>query len=112
VVLRARVIANVPPARRTWARSKVRITQRSRPRWSSVSAGRSYDAIVASSFRNVASVASITLAILTASTPLALFPHLHVDEDFAPPIDLANDEFVHVGPALALRFRHAGANVG
>jgi len=32
------------------------------------------DAIVASSFRNVASVASIALAILTASTPAGVIP--------------------------------------
>jgi hypothetical protein len=40
----------------------------------------------------------------------ALFAHLHIDEDLAPPIDFADHEFLHVGSALTLRFRHAGAN--
>jgi hypothetical protein len=64
----SRVIANVSLARWSWAQSKVRITQRSHSR------RQVDDAIVASSFRNVASVASIALAILTCFDPAGVIP--------------------------------------
>jgi hypothetical protein len=39
-----------------------------------------------------------------------LFVGLHTGKDFAPPIDLTDHKFLHVGTTLTLRFRHASAD--